>query len=143
MDAAGLKAEFVQGMRVTDEAAVKVVDRVLSREINPDVVSTINSLSGRARGFAGTEIFSCCKLWLADAGGGKLDPGFVGEVVGVKTRAVAGMSVAASRRLSARPRLARMERFTIATRTWPPRRRPSRLKGKTSRLHERRSGLDA
>lgn len=85
MDAAGLKAEFVQGMRVTDEAAVKVVDRVLSRQINPEVVGTINSLNGRARGFAGTDVFSCRKLWLADANGGKLDPGFVGEVVGVKT----------------------------------------------------------
>ena len=34
MDAAGLKANFIQGMRVTEEAAVKVVDQVLSREIN-------------------------------------------------------------------------------------------------------------
>ena len=49
MDAAGLKANFIQGMRVTDEAAVKVVDQVLSREINPEVVATINSLKGRAR----------------------------------------------------------------------------------------------
>src|SRR5271170_7458945 len=31
MDAAGLMAAFVQGMRVTDEAAVKIVDQVLSR----------------------------------------------------------------------------------------------------------------
>lgn len=85
MDAAGLKAEFVQGMRVTDEAAVRVVDRVLSREINPEVVATITSLKGRARGFAGTDIFTCRKLWLGNAAGGKLDPGFVGEVVGVKT----------------------------------------------------------
>src|SRR5579859_1656384 len=34
MDAAGLKANFIQGMRVTDEATVEVVDQVLSREIN-------------------------------------------------------------------------------------------------------------
>src|SRR5277367_639015 len=48
MDAAGLKANFIQGMRVTDEATVNVVDQVLSREINPEVVATINSLKGRA-----------------------------------------------------------------------------------------------
>src|SRR5881396_1214095 len=66
MDAAGLKANFIQGMRVTDEAAVKVVDQVLSREINPEVVATINSLGGAARGFAGTDIFTCRKLWLDD-----------------------------------------------------------------------------
>src|SRR3954465_947523 len=34
MEAAGLKSDFVQGQRITDEATVKVVDQVLSREIN-------------------------------------------------------------------------------------------------------------
>ena len=85
MDAAGLKAGFIQGMRVTDEATVKVVDQVLSREINPEVVTTINSLNGRARGFAGTDIFTCRKMWLTGAAGEKLDIGFVGEVMAVKT----------------------------------------------------------
>src|SRR5581483_7079809 len=64
MDSAGLKANFIQGMRVTDEATVTVVDRVLSREINPEVVNTINPLKGRARGFAGADLFTCRKLWL-------------------------------------------------------------------------------
>src|SRR5262249_30806642 len=32
MEKAGLKAEFVQGQRITDEATVQIVDRVLSRE---------------------------------------------------------------------------------------------------------------
>jgi acetylglutamate kinase len=85
MDAAGLKAEFVMGMRVTDEAAVGVVDRVLYREINPEVVSAINSFQGRARGFAGTDIFTCRRLLLNGADGKALDIGFVGEVTGVKT----------------------------------------------------------
>jgi acetylglutamate kinase len=85
MDTAGLKANFIQGMRVTDEAAVEVVDRVLSQMINPEVVATINSLKGRARGFAGTEIFSCRKFWLSGPAGERLDIGFVGEVTGVNT----------------------------------------------------------
>src|SRR4249919_2638864 len=42
MEKAGLKATFIQGQRITDEAAVNVVEQVLSREINPEVVSTIN-----------------------------------------------------------------------------------------------------
>src|SRR5512136_245949 len=66
MEKAGLKASFVQGMRVTDEATVRVVDQVLSREINPEVVETINALGGVARGFAGTDIFACRKMWLED-----------------------------------------------------------------------------
>jgi acetylglutamate kinase len=84
MDVAGLKANFIQGMRVTDEAAVKVVDQVLSREINPEIVATIQSFNGRARGFAGSDIFTCCKMWLTGATGEKLDIGFVGEVTSVK-----------------------------------------------------------
>lgn len=87
MEKAGLKANFIQGQRVTDEATVKIVDDVLSREINPEVVATINSLGGAAQGFAGTDIFKCRKLWLDDKQnpGAKIDIGFVGEVVGVNT----------------------------------------------------------
>ena len=43
MENAGLKSSFIQGQRVTDEATVKIVDEVLSREINPEVVAAINS----------------------------------------------------------------------------------------------------
>src|SRR5512144_2268924 len=34
MEKAGLKATFVQGQRLTDEATVNVVEQVLSRDIN-------------------------------------------------------------------------------------------------------------
>ena len=85
MDAAGLQANFVQGLRVTDEATVNVVEQVLSREINPEIVGSINALSGKARGFSGTEIFRCKKLFLPDPSGQDLDLGFVGEVTAVNT----------------------------------------------------------
>jgi acetylglutamate kinase len=87
MEKAGLTAAFIQGQRVTDEATVKIVDDVLSREINPDVVAAINSLGGAARGFAGPEIFTCRKLWLDDKDNAdaKIDIGFVGEVIRVNT----------------------------------------------------------
>ena len=85
LEKSGAKTEFIQGQRVTDEAAVKVVDQVLSREINPEIVRTIHELGGLAQGFAGTEIFTCRKLWLDDKDnpGQKLDIGFVGEVTKV------------------------------------------------------------
>jgi acetylglutamate kinase len=86
MEAAGLKATFVQGQRVTDEATIKIVDDVLSREINPQVVAAINSLGGMARGFAGPEIFRCRKIHLRDAAGGVADIGFVGEVTAVNVK---------------------------------------------------------
>ena len=87
MEQAGLKANFIQGQRVTDEATVEVVERVLSREINPEVVAAINALGGVAQGFAGSDIFTCRKLWLDDKDnpGQKLDIGYVGEVTGVNT----------------------------------------------------------
>src|SRR2546427_12384198 len=64
MEKAGLKASFIQGQRVTDEATVKIADDVLSREINPEVVAAINSFGGAAKGFAGPDIFRCRKTWL-------------------------------------------------------------------------------
>jgi acetylglutamate kinase len=83
MEKAGLKASFIQGQRVTDEATVKIADDVLSREINPEVVATINSLGGLAKGFAGPEIFQCRRAHLKGPDGQALDLGYVGEVIGV------------------------------------------------------------
>lgn len=87
MEKAGFAAKFIQGQRVTDEATVQIVDDVLSREINPEVVATINSLGGEAMGFAGPDIFRCRKLLLDDkeTPGAKIDVGYVGEVIGVNT----------------------------------------------------------
>jgi acetylglutamate kinase len=83
MEKAGLKASFIQGLRVTDEATALVVERVLSREINPEITKTIAQHGGRAMGFSGTGIFTCRKLWLAGPQGEKLDAGFIGEVTRV------------------------------------------------------------
>jgi acetylglutamate kinase len=83
MEKAGLKANFIQGQRVTDEATVKIADDVLSREINPEVVAAINALGGLAKGFAGPEIFRCRKARLQGPDGQALDLGYVGEVTGV------------------------------------------------------------
>ena len=85
MEKAGLKSEFIQGQRVTDEATVKIVDDVLSREINPEVVKAIKALGGQAVGFAGPDIFKCKKLFLDDKNnpGQKIDIGYVGEVIEV------------------------------------------------------------
>ncbi|MGN6552831.1 MAG: acetylglutamate kinase [Verrucomicrobiota bacterium] len=87
MEKSGLEANFIQGQRVTDEATVQIVDDVLSREINPEVVATINSLGGAAKGFSGPDIFRCRKLWLDDKEnpGKKIDIGYVGEVISVNT----------------------------------------------------------
>jgi acetylglutamate kinase len=85
LEKSGIQTQFIQGQRVTDAESVKVVDQVLSREINPQVVAAINGLGGLADGFAGTDIFTCRKLLVKGPGGEDLDIGYVGEVVGVNT----------------------------------------------------------
>src|SRR5579859_6289490 len=44
MEKAGLVVNFIQGQRVTDEATAKIVDDVLSRAINLEVVAAINAM---------------------------------------------------------------------------------------------------
>lgn len=85
MEQAGLEATFVQGLRVTDEAAVRLVDDVLSREINPQIVTAIRALGSDAQGFAGPEIFTCRKAQASAPDGKPVDLGCVGEVVAVNT----------------------------------------------------------
>jgi acetylglutamate kinase len=85
MEKAGLKATFLQGQRVTDEATVEIADDVLSREINPEVVTAIKSLGSLAQGFAGPDIFRCRKAQVKGPAGEALDLGYVGEVIGVNT----------------------------------------------------------
>src|ERR671925_2016888 len=41
MEAAGVQSEFFHGYRVTDATSAEIVDRVLSREINPEIVKAI------------------------------------------------------------------------------------------------------
>ena len=77
---AEVDSRFVNGLRYTDAATVEIVNRVLSTEINPEIVNLINSLGGVAKGFAGTEIFTC-KRHAPD----NEDYGFVGEVTAVNT----------------------------------------------------------
>lgn len=84
MQKAGLKPEFIDGMRVTDQASIDIVDKVLSTVINPAIVDKITRLGGKAKGFSGKEVFEAEKMWLEKANGEKVDIGFVGEVVRVK-----------------------------------------------------------
>ena len=85
MEKAGLKSQFVQGQRVSDAPTVSIVDQVLSREINPEVVAAIRAFGGAAEGFAGPDIFTCRPACPPGPDGQPLDLGFVGEIVKVNT----------------------------------------------------------
>ncbi len=51
----GLRSEFKDGLRVTDESTIEVVKMVLTGKINPDLVATINRLGGQAVGMSGED----------------------------------------------------------------------------------------
>jgi acetylglutamate kinase len=83
LERAGTKAQFVQGHRVTDQTTVETVDEVLSKKINPEIVKALQDFGGKARGFAGSDIFRCRKFSPISDAGTPIDVGFVGEVYDV------------------------------------------------------------
>jgi acetylglutamate kinase len=86
---AGQKAQFVNGLRVTDEAAIRIVEDVLDNEINPKIVATLNEFGGKGVGISGKLVIKAEKLPPQVAGkGAAVDLGFVGEAVGVDLKTV-------------------------------------------------------
>ena len=80
----GLTANFVKGLRVTDEPSMEVVEQVLNREVNPDLVQTLERLGCTARGIHGEDILDVEKHVEKDEKtGATLDWGYVGDVVEV------------------------------------------------------------
>ena len=59
-----IKSEFVDGLRVTDEETVDVVEMVLSGSINKQIVSAINAAGGFAIGLSGKDghLITCEKV---------------------------------------------------------------------------------
>ena len=81
-----IQSRFIDGLRVTDEAAVEVVEMVLTGSINKQIVTAINAAGGRAVGLSGKDgnLVVARKLALTktDSVSGKTiveDLGFVGE----------------------------------------------------------------
>lgn len=51
----GIKSEFRDGLRVTDDATMEVVEMVLSGPINKSIVRAINKAGGKAVGLSGSD----------------------------------------------------------------------------------------
>ncbi len=82
---AGQKARFVNGLRVTDGEAIRIVEEVLDTVINPGIVTQLNALGGKAVGIHGKRVLVGKKLPPQTEGkSSAVDLGFVGEVVEVK-----------------------------------------------------------
>ena len=92
LDKLEVQPEFREGLRVTDEATMSVVEMVLSGSINKSIVASIQQAGGRAVGISGKDgnlmIAERLTKKKTDPATGKvveIDFGFVGEPVKVNT----------------------------------------------------------
>ncbi len=81
MQKSGLKPEFVKGLRVTDEATMGVVERVLRDEVNANLVATLTRMGAPARRVDGPSVFHVAgRTGRDEETGAELNWGYVGEV---------------------------------------------------------------
>lgn len=85
MEKLGLPVKFVDGLRVTDEAAMEVAKMVLVGKVNKEIVSLINSKGAPAVGLCGDDgrLLKAEPLVRRGADGTVLDLGLVGRVTDV------------------------------------------------------------
>ena len=83
----GLEAKFVNGLRYTDENTIKVVDEVLSHQVNSDVCEMLQIRNDRPFGIPGPTVFEGEK-YTEDSQGNAVDLGFVGNVLAVKSKII-------------------------------------------------------
>ena len=78
----GKESRFIEGMRVTDNETMDVVEMVLGGLVNKQIVSLINSHGGRAVGLTGKDggLINARKMKLTSADAENHDLGQVGEV---------------------------------------------------------------
>jgi acetylglutamate kinase len=88
----GKKGEFIQGMRVTDDETMDVVEMVLGGLVNKDIVTLLNQHGGRAIGLTGKDgnFIRARKLMVtsADKSDELIDIGQVGEVESIDPQIV-------------------------------------------------------
>jgi acetylglutamate kinase len=87
MEAANLNANFVNGLRVTDEAAMAVVKKTLNEVVNKDVCDAMATAKAQPKSMPGDTVLVCQKL-ATDDDGNPVDLGYVGEVTEVKVKLI-------------------------------------------------------
>lgn len=84
LDIMGLESRFHNGLRITDQAAMEVVQMVLTGKINKDIVGRLNSLGGKAIGLCGMDggLLQVEKMQPLDG----VDLGLVGSITYVNSK---------------------------------------------------------
>ncbi len=90
-----ISSKFVDGLRVTDIETIKVVEEVLSKDINSEIVNSISSTGGKAIGISGNfnNLISASKLSIEVKKGDSniekiIDIGFVGRPTKLKSEII-------------------------------------------------------
>jgi len=87
LDKLGKKGTFIQGMRVTDEETMDVVEMVLGGAVNKDIVNLINRHGGKAVGLTGQDgrFIRAKKLLMEnkEVPGEFIDIGHVGDITAI------------------------------------------------------------
>jgi len=87
LDKLGKKGEFIQGMRVTDEETMDVVEMVLGGQVNKEIVNLINRHGGKAVGLTGQDgnFIHAHKLMMEDKNDPTkfIDIGQVGQITAI------------------------------------------------------------
>jgi acetylglutamate kinase len=83
----GKEGKFIQGMRVTDDETMEVVEWVLAGEVQQDIVGLINAAGGKAVGLTGRDggLIRAKKLKMLDLKDANVehDLGQVGDIVSI------------------------------------------------------------
>ncbi|HEY8353665.1 MAG TPA: acetylglutamate kinase [Methylophilaceae bacterium] len=87
LDRLGKKGTFIQGMRVTDDETMDVVEMVLGGQVNKDIVNLINRHGGKAVGLTGQDgsFIRARKLLMEnkELPGEYIDIGNVGDITSI------------------------------------------------------------
>jgi acetylglutamate kinase len=89
LDRLQIKSSFVDGLRVTDEATIEVVEMVLAGTINKQIVAAINAAGGSAIGLSGKDagLIEARRHFL-EKNGKQVDIGLVGEPAKVDPKVI-------------------------------------------------------
>ena len=85
----GIESNFVDGLRITDDATMEVVEMVLGGKVNPEIVALIEQGGGRAIGLTGGDggMIQVTRRLHEDR-----DLGRVGEVISVDPASIAAVA---------------------------------------------------
>ncbi len=82
-----IPTQFVNGLRVTDEATMTVVQSVLVGTVNKEIVSMINKTGGKAVGLCGIDAKLIeCEPEKAQVNGESVDLGYVGKITNINAK---------------------------------------------------------